>query len=270
MTALPASQRHPCFFAGAKGQYGRIHLPVAASCNLQCAYCRRDTDCMHESRPGVTSRVMTPSEALAHLDQALEAMPYLSVAGVAGPGDPFCDPEPTLTCLEMISRAHPQLLLCIASNGLNLPVHIPRLAELGVRHVTLTINALEPEIAARLHLQVKDQGRVLTGLEAGALLIERQMEALAGLKALGMTVKINTVLVPGVNEGQVKEVARTTAGLGADLMNLIPLIPVQGTPLAGAEPPSKALIHRLRQEAGAHLPQMAHCKRCRADAVGLL
>ena len=270
MTALPASERHPCFFAGAKGRHGRIHLPVAASCNLQCAYCRRDTDCVHESRPGVTSRVMTPAEALAHLDEALAAMPYLSVAGVAGPGDPFCDPEPTLTCLEIISRAHPGLLLCVASNGLNLPNHIPRLAALGVKHATLTINALEPRIVARLHLQVKDQGRNLSGIKAGELLIERQLEALAGLKAMGMTVKINTVLVPGINEDQVVEVARAAAGLGADLMNVIPLIPVAGTPLAGAEPPSKALIHSLRREAGAYLPQMTHCRRCRADAVGLL
>lgn len=270
MTALPASERHPCFFAAAKGRHGRIHLPVAASCNLQCAYCRRDTDCMHESRPGVTSKVMTPDEALAHLDRALAAMPYLSVAGVAGPGDPFCDPGPTLDCLEMIRRAHPGILLCVASNGLNLPPYIPRLLDLGVRHVTLTINALDPEVAARLHLHVNDQGRLLTGLEGAGLLIERQLEALAGLKALGATVKINTVLVPGVNQGQVKEVARAAAGLGADLMNLIPLIPVPGTPLAGIEPPSKALIHALRREAGAYLPQMAHCRRCRADAVGLL
>jgi nitrogen fixation protein NifB len=270
MTALPASERHPCFFAGAQGQYGRIHLPVAASCNLVCAYCRRDTDCLHESRPGVTSQLMTPQEALAHLDRSLAAMPYLSVAGVAGPGDPFCEPEPTLTCLEIIRQAHPGLLLCVASNGLNLPPHIPRLAELGVRFVTLTINALEPAVAARLHLLVKDRGRTLSGPKAGALLIQRQLEALSGLKAVGVTVKINTVLVPGINEGQVVEVARMAAGLEADLMNLIPLIPVAGTPLAGAEPPSKALIHRLRQEAGAYIPQMTHCRRCRADAAGLL
>ena len=270
MTVLPASELHPCFFAGAKGRHGRILLPVAASCNLVCAYCRRDTDCLHESRPGVSSRVMTPEEASAHLDKALAAMPYLSVAGVAGPGDPFCDPEPTLTCLELISRSHPGLLLCVATNGLNLPIHVPRLAELGVKHVTLTINSLKPGVAARLHLQVKDGKRVLSGPAAGELLIQRQLEALTSLKALGMTVKINTVLVPGVNQEEVVGVARAAAGLGADLMNLIPLIPVAGTPLAGAGPPSPALIHRLRQEAGAYLPQMAHCRRCRADAAGLL
>lgn len=270
MTVQLADLRHPCFYAGAKDRHGRVHLPVAASCNLVCAYCRRDHDCPHESRPGVASRLMSPAEALAHLEKTLAAMPYLSVAGVAGPGDPFSRPEATLETLELVSRAHPEIILCVATNGLNLAPHIPRLAEIGVRHVTLTINAVDPEAGASLHLQAKDQGRLLRGPEAAGLLIQRQTEALAGLKALGFTVKVNTVLAPGINEDQVAKVARLAAGLGADLMNLIPLIPVEGTPLAGSPAPSLELVHRLRREAGAFLPQMAHCRRCRADAAGLL
>ena len=35
-------------------------------------------------------------------------------------------------------------------------------------------------------------------------------------------------------------------------------------------PPTHELIHGLREKAKGLLPQMSHCKRCRADAVGLL
>ena len=91
----PAASNHPCFYAGARGKHGRIHLPVAPSCNIQCAYCRRDHDCPNENRPGVTSGVISPEEALERFERALEDMPHISVAAVAGPGDAFCDPEPT-------------------------------------------------------------------------------------------------------------------------------------------------------------------------------
>ena len=30
--------RHPCFNPEAKGQYGRVHLPVAPKCNIKCNF----------------------------------------------------------------------------------------------------------------------------------------------------------------------------------------------------------------------------------------
>jgi nitrogen fixation protein NifB len=63
--------RHPCFNAGAKGSYGRVHLPVAPKCNLGCNYCNRKYDCVNESRPGVTSAVLAPHQAAAYLGEAL-------------------------------------------------------------------------------------------------------------------------------------------------------------------------------------------------------
>lgn len=262
--------RHPCFYAKVQDRYGRIHLPVASSCNLACAYCRRDYDCPHESRPGVTSRLMAPAEALEHLERCLARLPFLAVVGIAGPGDPFSRPEPTLACLELVRRAHPELILCLSTNGLNLAPHVGDLVRLGVEFATLTINTVDPKVGGRLHRRVEHQGRVLRGEEAGGLLLERQLSALAGLKARGFTVKINTVVVPGINDAQVEAVARRVAGLGADLMNLIPLLPVEGTPLEGNPAPDHALMHHLRERAGRHVPQMRHCRRCRSDAVGLL
>ncbi|MBG3878744.1 radical SAM protein, partial [Desulfovibrio oxamicus] len=81
--------RHPCFTAGAHGTHARIHLPVAAACNIRCGYCDRRHDCVNESRPGVTSRVLDPTEAAQLVDRAVAALPHLSVVGIAGPGDPL-------------------------------------------------------------------------------------------------------------------------------------------------------------------------------------
>ncbi len=269
---LPDSltSKHPCFHAGAGGRYGRIHLPVAPDCNIQCAYCNRKYDCVNESRPGVTGRVLEPEEAASYLEDALARMPFISVVGIAGPGDPFCDPERTLATLHCVRRKHPELHLCLSSNGLNIRPYINDLVELGVDFATITVNAVDPEIGQRIYCHVRKEGAVLKGREASGLLIDRQLDAISLLKAGGLTVKVNTVVVPGVNDVHVAAIAQRVSRLKVDLMNLIGLIPVAGTPLENTVPPSPSAMTTLRDAAEKFVPQMRHCVRCRADAAGLL
>ena len=84
---------HPCFSKDAHKKFGRVHLPVAPRCNMQCNFCNRKYDCVNESRPGVTSAVLTPPQALAYLDDVWRAAAKSRVMGIAGPGDPL--PIPT-------------------------------------------------------------------------------------------------------------------------------------------------------------------------------
>ena len=267
---IPIAERHPCFFAKSRKQYGRIHLPVAPSCNIECSYCRRDYDCANENRPGVTKEVLTPHEALERLSQVLEDMPNICVAGIAGPGDAFCHPESTLATFELIRKNFSDISFCVSSNGLNIKPYIQDLYELGVRFVTLTVNAIDPGIGSLLVKQVGLNGKRYTGKAASSLLIEQQMSAIESLKTLGFTVKVNTVIVPGINDDHCLFVAKHMAALNVDLMNLIPLMPLEGTELAHVPPPSKLQIKQLRTAANRYLPQMHHCKRCRSDAAGCL
>lgn len=268
--ALPKSKSHPCFYSGARGTYGRIHLPVARACNIQCSYCRRDCDCPHENRPGVSCGVIAPEEACERLRIALARSPHISVAAVAGPGDAFCEPELTLRTFELIRRDNPEIALCVSSNGLNLKEHIPALRRLDVQFVTITVNAIDPAIGARLCSRIVIDGSAITGIEAARILISRQLESIALLKAAGITVKINSVVVPGINDEHLLFVARKVGRLGVDLMNFIPLIPLTGTDLAGTVAPDKEEIGRLRRKAAPYVSQMHHCERCRSDASGLL
>jgi len=43
---------------------GGATSPSPPKCNIQCNYCIRDFDCVNESRPGVTSKVLSPEESL--------------------------------------------------------------------------------------------------------------------------------------------------------------------------------------------------------------
>jgi nitrogen fixation protein NifB len=261
---------HPCFNEAARKTAARIHLPVAPRCNVQCNFCDRRFDCVNESRPGVTSAVLTPQQAVYYLERAMERSPSIRVVGIAGPGDPFATPEDTLETLRLVRNRYPGMLLCVASNGLEVAAHAAELAQLQVSHVTLTVNAIDPEIGARIYAWVRAGIRVLRGVEGAAVLLERQHAAIAELKKHGVTVKINTIVMPGINDGHTAEVAREVASLGADIMNCIPVYPVVGTLFEGLGELDHGKLAELRRGTAAFLPQMLHCTRCRADAVGML
>ncbi len=59
MMKMQKKTDHPCF-GGDHSNTGRIHLPVAPGCNIKCGFCERRFDCANETRPGVTSKVLTP------------------------------------------------------------------------------------------------------------------------------------------------------------------------------------------------------------------
>jgi len=262
--------RHPCFNAKSRAAHGRIHLPVAPKCNVQCNFCDRKYCCVNESRPGVSAAVLSPASAMRYLEDSLSKMNNLSVVGIAGPGDPFANPEETLATLRLVKNKYPDLLLCVSSNGLNLAPYVRELADLGVSHVTVTVNGIDAAIVEKIYSWIYTNGNRLTGRPAAQVLIERQSAAVDALLNAGIVVKINSVIVPGVNDSHIGAVAETMAARGVDVHNCIPLIPTVNTVFGNLSEPSSELIHRVRSEAGAWLPQMSHCSRCRADACGLL
>ena len=262
--------KHPCFNPAVKGQFGRVHLPVAPKCNIKCNYCNRKYDCVNESRPGVTSTVLTPKQALVYMEKVLEKEPRITVAGIAGPGDPFANPDETMETMRLISEKFPETILCLASNGLAISPYIEELAEMNVSHVTITINAVDPEITKNIYGWVRDGKFGFRGRQGAELLLARQLAAVKKLKEHGITVKVNTIVIPGINDHHVEEVARTMQGLGVDLLNCMAMFPNVDTPFADIPQPDKQQMATVRNLAEQYLPQMRHCTRCRADAVGLL
>ncbi len=262
---------HPCFNDKVRHTFGRVHLPVAPRCNIQCKFCNRKYDCVNESRPGVTTGVLSPDQAMMYLETVFAKKKNISVVGIAGPGDPFANPEETMETLRLVREKYPDMLLCIASNGLNIAPYIDELAEIRVSHVTITVNAIEPEIAEKIYSWVRFGKRVFHPKEGVKLLLEKQIEAIRLLKEKGITVKVNSIIIPGINDEHIGAVAQKMAEMKVDILNCIPYYPNEGSAFGhDISEPSKAVIQRVREEAGRYIPQMHHCTRCRADAVGLL
>jgi nitrogen fixation protein NifB len=259
---------HPCFDNAARLKYSRVHLPVAPACNVQCNFCDRRFDCANESRPGVTSALLTPAQAANYVDEVVTKDPSIRVVGIAGPGDPLAQAAKTLETLSRVRQNHPDMLLCVATNGLMLPANAEALAELKVSHVTVTLCAVDPEIGGNIYAWIHDGQERLTGRAAGERMLSAQRAGIEALVRLGVMVKINSIVVPGVNEHHIAEVAQYAAKLGASRFNCLPMRPVAGTPFGNLEEPSRDAVHALRADCAQYLPQMEHCSRCRADAVG--
>jgi nitrogen fixation protein NifB len=262
-------QGHPCF-GGNHHKNGRMHLAVAPRCNIQCGYCSRRHDCANENRPGVASRLLTPIEAMEKVREVMASKllgPLIKVIGIAGPGDPLANRE-TFETFAMIDAEFPHLIKCMSTNGLLLPEKVGMLNELGLCSLTVTVNSLDPEVGARIYSFINYRGKRYSGVEAAEILIANQLEGIRMAAAYGMTVKVNTVLIPGVNDGEIPLLGRKIRELGASVMNIMPLIPQAD--FSHITPPDQKDLEEVRTANERIIGQMKHCRQCRADAVGLI
>jgi len=261
------TKTHPCFSKEAHHRFGRIHLPVAPACNIQCKYCVRKYDCANESRPGITSKVMTPHEAVERVRILMERNDRITVIGIAGPGDPLAN-DATFEVLSAINREFPELILCVSTNGLLLTDRLEELMKCGVRSLTITMNAVTPETAEKIYSWVSYRGKKYIGKEAAECLVCNQTRGLRNAIDAGFMVKINSVFIPGVNNTELPLVAWLAGMRGADIMNVLPLIPQ--AEFADLKRPPREIVDKMRDECTRYIPQMTHCRQCRADAFGVL
>ncbi|MCX7002382.1 MAG: radical SAM protein [bacterium] len=259
------ARRHPCFSQDGHHKPGRIHVPVSPLCNIQCRFCKRAFN-KCEERPGVARGILTPQEAVDTVARALKLCPELAVVGIAGPGDPLASGH-ALETFRLVHARFPHLLCCVSTNGLLLDEHAAALAAAGVETVTVTVNAVHPRVLGKICANVMFQDKQLEGAEAATILIAAQLAGIRTAVALGLVVKINLVLIPGLNDEHVAEVARATAAAGASLINILPLIPQYE--LANYPVPTCDQLNAARAAAEEFLPVFRHCKHCRADACGI-
>lgn len=259
---------HPCFSIDAARRYARLHLPVAPDCNIKCLYCNRKFDCVNESRPGVTSAVLSPEEALDRFVETKAKFPNLKIVGIAGPGDALANPVETFETFRLIRVQDPAIDFCLSTNGVALPDRVGAIREAGVRYITITINSRRLDVARTLYPWARDGEAHLSGATAAKFILERQEEALDALRGTGIHLKVNTICIPGVNDFEIEPIAKFAREKGAEILNVMPFIPTMGTYFERFPMVSRETLDRIRGRMSEILPQMRHCRQCRADAVG--
>jgi nitrogen fixation protein NifB len=259
--------KHTCFSGEAHNSFGRIHLPVSPACNIQYRFYKRGLRLNKRKRhPGENYALLNPEEAVGVVEKALELYPQITVAGIAGPGDTLAS-DHALETFELIHRKFPLLLNCLSTNGLLLKEKVERAFNAGVRTITVTVNSVNLKVLKNIFSYIMYNGQYMTGELAARWLILAQLSGIEKAAKLGAVVKINTFLVPGVNDRHIGEVARVTSEVGASLINVIPLMShleiETNRPLACHE------LNAARKEAEKYLPVFRYCQQCRADVCGI-
>jgi nitrogen fixation protein NifB len=155
-----------------------------------------------------------------------------------------------------------------------LPDYVDRIKQLNVDHVTITINMVDPKVGEKIYPWVHYRRKRYRGIEGVKILHERQMEGLQALREADILCKVNSVMIPGVNDEHLAEVDEVIRANGAFLHNIMPLIsaPEHGTHfgLTGQRGPTPKELKSLQDKCSGNMKMMRHCRQCRADAVGLL
>jgi nitrogen fixation protein NifB len=262
--SLPVLKGHPCFDEAVHDTVGRVHLPVAPACNIQCAFCDH-TICANLTiqHPGWTRVILGPSEALDTVSRLVAERPdERFVVGVAGPGEPLANGA-TLQTLAIVHCEFPHLTVCISSNGLLLEEMLPELVAAGVTALTVTVNAADAEVGQQIYRWVRYHGETYRGREGAELLLERQLAGIRAALAAGLAVKMNSVLIPRVNADALPLLAQKLHACGVRLHNIMPLIP--GGEMAGLAAPTCDELRQVRDACAPYLAQFRRCEHCRAD-----
>lgn len=258
---------HPCFSSSRVALWARIHLPVAPVCNVKCAFCTHGTgSACHSSKPGFSSRVMSVDEAMDVIKREQKIMQHLNIVAVSGPGEPLANKE-TLLLFRRIREAGMDVKLCLSTNGTLLEEHIPELTDLDVSSVSVSMSAINPSTAAGIYeWAILDENRQF-GEKMGEAIIRRQLAGIEAASTKGLVVKVNTILIPGVNDHEIPLIADAIAGAGARLQNIVPLVPSGN--MQDLRPPSMEELGRAREFAFRYIKQFTHCRQCRSDVVGI-
>jgi nitrogen fixation protein NifB len=243
---------------------GRIHVPIAPKCNIQCNFCTREIN-KCEMRPGVSACIMSVEDAIKHVDKVTKEMP-ISVVGVAGPGDALFNPE-TFEFFRIMDEKFPKLIKCISTNGLLLPDKADELAEIHLNSITVTVNAIDPDIGKEIYSTAVHHGEVYRGEDAFKIISKNQLEGIKMIADRDIVVKVNSVLIPGLNDKHIIEVAQKVKEQGASLMNVIPLIPLYK--FKDTARPGCAELSEVRDAVEEVIPVFRACTQCRADAYGV-
>lgn len=261
----PVLSRHPCFSRAAGRWFVHLHLPVATGCNIRCRYCTRVYDCVNGNGPGTVSKPFALREALKKVDNLLRRDNRIIVVGVAGPGEPLAK-KVALDTLGKVHQRFPELIKCVSTNGLMLEESLDPLQAAGVKTVTVTVNAVDPKVGRKIYSWVFYGDKSHSGIAGAGLLIDRQLAGIREAKKRGIMIKVNSILIPGVNDRHLKQVALAVKEAGAYMMNVMPLFPQADFALL--PPPDDRMLELYKRELSTVIRQADPCRQCHPDVMG--
>jgi nitrogen fixation protein NifB len=188
------------------------------------------------------------------------------IIAVSGPGEPLANSE-TFETFELLRARLKNIDYCLSTNGILLFEYVSWLKKIGFKTVSVSMSTDVPSSAARIYEWADIQDKRRTGEEMGSIIVESQLKGIARAAGAGLTVKVNTILIPGINQDDIMGLSESIADAGAYIQNIVPLVP--NDRLASLASPSMNDLIDIRMKASKYIQQFSHCKQCRSDVVGL-
>lgn len=190
---------------GMKDQYGRninyLRISITDRCNLRCRYCMPD-----EMTPVPVNQLLTYEEIVQICRAAAEmGISRLKVTG----GEPLVRKDCALL-VGMLKKIPGIRQVTMTTNGILLPQYLPQLLENGLDAVNISLDTLCPKV----YEAVTGKNSLLSVLDA----VGQAVDA-------GMRVKVNSVLLKGVNDMEWRELARLTVRMPLDV-RFIEMMPI--------------------------------------------
>ncbi len=190
-----------------KDRFGReityLRLSVTELCNLRCRYCMPEEGICKKRH----EEMLTEDEMISAVEvAACLGVKKLRITG----GEPLVKKN-ILSICRRAAQVEGIEELCLTTNGILLPAMAKDLRRAGVQRINLSLDSLKPERYASLTRLGKLED-ALRGLEAA-------------LEAGFEQVKINAVLIGGVNEEEIPDLAGLTKKYPVDVrfIELMPL-----------------------------------------------
>ncbi len=176
-----------------------LRISVTDRCNFRCRYCMP----VEVFGPGYA---FMPREDLLSFEEIVtltRAVVPLGIGKIRLTGG-----EPLLRrglddLVAMLAAVEGVADIAITTNGVLLAHHAEALALAGLKRVTVSLDALDPLIFARMNGVGAKVERVLAGINSAQI--------------FGLPVKVNAVIQRGVNEGEILPLARWAKSTGVDL-----------------------------------------------------
>lgn len=218
-----AAKQNTTFIDKALGTwYEEVNLPVAPACNIMCNFCSKDSDCIcNGNNPQVLSRTMTPRQAINWAISSINKNSGIKFIKITGPGEPLFNHQ-TFEVLKRLNFELPGFSYGISTNGLLLEEKIKELVQLNVKHVEVSINTFSKDLALKLYSRViKDNNIIMNSRHLAEMMLDSQIKGVKACIENGISVKINTICFPGINDEEILSIAEKCKEMGVTSFCLI-------------------------------------------------
>jgi cyclic pyranopterin phosphate synthase len=221
--------------------YGRrinyLRISITDNCNLRCFYC---TPFGGRSRLSHTE-ILTYEEIVAITQAAVQA--GISKVRVTG-GEPLVRKEMVGLC-RMLAGIEGMDSLALTTNGVHLFELAQPLRDAGVKRINVSLDTLKPDRFKRI---------------TGRNLLSPVLDGIKKAEELGFSpVKINMVVMRGINDDEVEDIARLTLRKPYHV-RFIELMPTEGWIFGDHESlfvPMEEIIKRVKRIGSLHLEHKA-------------